>query len=281
MRFALLTSIVTLSLYLPAATSAATLGDADVAALQARLRALELYPGTIDGLAGDQTLAALRKLPGATAPEAPSTRLALGDYGAHPLGSRPLTSGLAGWDVAALQFLLAWHGFPSGPIDGAFGARTQAALIQFQLWAGLPPVGVAGPQTLAALRAHPPISPVSLAWPLSGLVTDGFGPRGARFHAGIDLAAPGGTPVAAAKDGTVVRAGWRAGGFGQTVELEHEQGVTTLYLHLSAVLVKVGQRVSRGTTLGLVGATGDATGPHLHFEVRVRGAAVDPMPALT
>jgi peptidoglycan hydrolase-like protein with peptidoglycan-binding domain len=281
MRLLLLGSIVAVTLCVPLSTPAATLGDAEVAALQSGLRALGLYPGDIDGLAGDQTLAGLRRLPGATTPLAPATRLALGEFGAHPLGSRPLAGRISGWDVAALQFLLAWHGFPSGPMDGSFGPRTERALVQFQQWAGLPPVGVAGPQTLAALRAPPPVCPVSLTWPLSGPVTDGFGPRGARFHAGIDIAASTSTPVAAASGGTVVAAGWRAGGFGQTVELEHEQGVTTLYLHLAKVLVKPGQQVARGATLGLVGATGDATGPHLHFEIRVRGAAVDPMTALT
>jgi murein DD-endopeptidase MepM/ murein hydrolase activator NlpD len=280
MRLALLGSILALSLCLPLPTPAATLGDADVAALQLGLRARGLYPGDIDGLVGDQTLTGLRKLSGATTPGAPATRAALGGYGAHPLGSRPLAGKVSGWDVAALQFLLAWHGFPSGPIDGAFGPRTETALIQFQQWAGLPPVGVAGPQTLAALRAPPPVSPFSLRLPLSGPVTDGFGPRGPRFHAGIDIAAPAGTPVAAAGDGTVIAAGWRPGGFGQTVELEHEEGTTTLYRHLSAVLVKPGQHLATGTALGLVGTTGDATGPHLHFEVRVRGAAVDPITAL-
>jgi murein DD-endopeptidase MepM/ murein hydrolase activator NlpD len=280
MRAGLVGFLAALALLFPVSAPGATPGDADAAALQVGLRALGLYQGDVDGLVGDQTLAALRKLPGATTPLSPATRAALGDFGAHPLGSRPLVAGCSGWDAAALQFLLAWHGFPSGPMDGAFGPRTEAALVRFQQWAGIPPIGVAGPLTLAALRSPPPVSPIPLAVPLAGAAGDGFGPRGVRFHAGIDIPAASGTSVAAAGDGIVVAAGWRDGGFGRTVQIEHDQGVTTLYAHLSELLAKPGQRISRGTTLGLVGATGDATGPHLHFEVRVRGAAVDPMTAL-
>jgi hypothetical protein len=281
MRAAAVGICMAIALLLPSRAPAAAPGDADVAALQVGLQALRLYRGDIDGLAGPETLAALRKLPGATTLLSSQTRAALGEYGTHPLGSRPLVSGLAGWDVAALQFLLAWHGFPSGPLDGVLGPRTETALVRFQQWAGIPPIAVGGPQTLAALRAPPPVSPVRLAAPLDVDPTDGFGPRGGRFHAGLDFPAPNGTPVAAAGDGLVVGAGWWDGGFGKTVQLVHDQGgVTTIYAHLSELRVKAGQRVARGATIGLVGATGDATGPHLHFEVRLRGAAVDPASAL-
>jgi murein DD-endopeptidase MepM/ murein hydrolase activator NlpD len=88
-----------------------------------------------------------------------------------------------------------------------------------------------------------------------------------------------GTPVVAARDGVVSAAGALAG-YGNVVELSHEQGVTTLYAHLSRILVEPGRRIARGTVVGLVGRTGDATGPHLHFEVRLRGAAIDPAGAL-
>jgi murein DD-endopeptidase MepM/ murein hydrolase activator NlpD len=85
--------------------------------------------------------------------------------------------------------------------------------------------------------------------------------------------------VTAALGGVVRAAGWLAG-YGQVVILRHEQGVMTLYAHLSRILVDPGRPVARGAVVGLVGQTGDATGPHLHFEVRLRGAAVDPAPAL-
>ena len=263
---------VALVLGAPSAADAAPVGDADVAALQVGLAARSLYDGNIDGYAGPQTLAALNRLPGATTALAPATRAALGGFGAHPLGSRPLVAGTSGWDVAALQFLLAWHGFPSGPLDGTFGARTEAALLAFQHWAGIDPIAVAGPQTLAALRQPPPASPVRLSAPIDAEPTDGFGPRGTRFHTGIDYPAPMGTPVVAAVGPLA--------GYGNVVELSHGQGVSTLYAHLSRILVEPGRRVTRGTTVGLVGRTGDATGPHLHFELRIRGAAIDPAGAL-
>ena len=111
-------------------------------------------------------------------------------------------------------------------------------------------------------------------------MADGFGPRGLRFHAGLDMPAPSGTGVAAVAPGRVAYAGWRAGGWGRLVVVAHRAGVRSLYAHLSRIDVRLGERVETGFQLGLVGATGDATGPHLHFEVRVRGAAVDPLPAL-
>jgi peptidoglycan hydrolase-like protein with peptidoglycan-binding domain len=278
-RTALLGLAAVLALVVPVLSPAATLGDADVAALQVGLHARGLYEGNVDGLVGNQTLAGLRRLPGATTALSPTTREALGRFGRHTLGSRQLVPGTAGWDVAALQFLLAWHGFPSGTFDGRFGPRTEAALVAFQAWAGVPPIGVGGPLTRAALSAPLPRSPIHLAWPLAGPPGDGFGPRGDAFHAGLDILAPAGTPVAAAGDGVVVAAG-RDGAWGQLVEVRHARDVTTLYAHLSAVLVEVGEHVSAGTTIGLVGSTGNATGPHLHLEVRVRGACVDPMTAL-
>jgi murein DD-endopeptidase MepM/ murein hydrolase activator NlpD len=98
------------------------------------------------------------------------------------------------------------------------------------------------------------------------------------MHTGLDFPAPHGTPVLAARTGVVTVAESIAG-YGSTVALKHELGASTLYAHLSAILVQPGEKVAAGQPLGRVGATGAATGPHLHFEVRVRGAAVDPLPA--
>jgi len=279
---ALLTLV--LAFVLPGAAAAA--GSSSLAALQVALQARLLYAGAIDGVEGPDTTAAVRRLQRRAGLPVdgivgPRTRHALGRYGRHTLGSRPLKLGAFGWDVAELQFLLAWHGFPSGPFDGRLGARTAAALWRFQRYAGLPPVGVAGPATIAALAAPRPVSPISLAWPLRVVrVGDPFGPRGNRFHAGIDLIAPRRTPVAAAGSGRVVWAGFRAGGWGLLVTIAHRDGVRSMYAHLSRVDVRLGQRVATGERIGLVGATGDATGPHLHFELRVRSAAVDPLTAL-
>jgi murein DD-endopeptidase MepM/ murein hydrolase activator NlpD len=111
--------------------------------------------------------------------------------------------------------------------------------------------------------------------PIAALPTDGFGPRGSRFHTGIDYPARTGAPVTAARKG-IVAAARVLPGYGKVVEVRHGHGVTTLYAHLSRMLVHPGVRVARGAVIGLVGRTGDASGPHLHFEVRLRGAAVDP-----
>jgi murein DD-endopeptidase MepM/ murein hydrolase activator NlpD len=111
--------------------------------------------------------------------------------------------------------------------------------------------------------------------------TDFFGPRGVRFHAGVDYALPSGTPVVAAGSGRVTWAGWRNDGYGYSVIVTHAAGVETLYAHLSRVTVARGQTVAAGVLVGRVGSTGASTGPHLHFEVHLRGAALDPLAALT
>ncbi|MDX6511524.1 MAG: hypothetical protein QOE36_1028, partial [Gaiellaceae bacterium] len=129
------------------------------------------------------------------------------------------------------------------------------------------------------LRTPVPRCPISLARPLHAPLGDRFGPRGGRFHTGIDLPAPVGTGIAAAAPGRVSFAG-SVSGYGLLVVVAHRSGLRTFYAHLSRIDVHVGERVSAGFQVGLVGATGDATGPHLHFEVRVRGAAVDPLTGL-
>jgi murein DD-endopeptidase MepM/ murein hydrolase activator NlpD len=113
-------------------------------------------------------------------------------------------------------------------------------------------------------------------WPVSGTVVSGFGMRWGRLHEGIDIAASSGTPIWAAAAGTVIHAGW-LGGYGNLVVVDHGNGLATAYAHASAILVGVGQQVAQGETVALVGSTGNSSGPHLHFEVRVNGTAVDPL----
>jgi murein DD-endopeptidase MepM/ murein hydrolase activator NlpD len=277
-------SLAVLAVLAPVSPAAAS-RDAGLAALQVALQARGLYSGSIDGLGGPRTTRAITRfqrraglapdgVPGAR------TRRALGRYGRHVLGSRPLIRGETGWDVAALQFLLAWHGFPSSTIDGGLGVHTERALWRFQRWARLRPDGIAGAATIAALRRPPSRCPIALAWPVDARESYPFGPRGNRFHAGIDLAAASGTPVAAAAPGRVVFAGRAGGGWGRLVVVAHARGVRTLYAHLKVVRVQLGEVVRAGTRIGSVGSSGNATGPHLHFEVRLRGAAVDPRGAL-
>ena len=260
-------------------------GKAHVAALQVGLRAHGVYGGAIDGLSGpatEQAVRALQRKKGLAVDGVVgrATRKALGRYGRPELGARPLGNGNVGWDVAALQFALAWRGFPSGSIDGRFGPRTERALRAFQRWAGLLSDGLVGPATLAALRQAPARSPISLSAPVAVAWTDTFGPRGNRFHTGLDFPAAAGTPATAADAGRVTFAGWHPGGWGYLVTIAHGLGVRTLYAHLARVDVRVGDRVSAGTRVGLIGSTGHSTGPHLHFEVRLRGAAIDPATAL-
>ncbi|HEU0132006.1 MAG TPA: M23 family metallopeptidase [Mycobacteriales bacterium] len=126
------------------------------------------------------------------------------------------------------------------------------------------------------------VSVSGLLWPTPGPVTSGFGWRihpiygYRRFHAGVDIGAPTGQPIVAALGGVVVTAG-PLGTYGNLVVVDHGNGFATAYGHQSRVLVRVGQRVARGERIGLVGATGAATGPHLHFETRVDGDPVDPL----
>jgi peptidoglycan hydrolase-like protein with peptidoglycan-binding domain len=265
---------------------ASAAGNPEVAALQVGLRERGLYKGTVDGVLGPGTERAVLRLQrragvSATGVPGPRTRKALGRYGTKaPLGGRPLLVGMRGWDVAALQFALAWHGFPSGTFDGDFGEHTYEALRLFQHRAGITPDGIAGPGTFAALRGPVPRSPLSMARPIIGPIGDIFGPRGNRFHAGLDFPAPKGAAVGAARSGRVDFAGWGGNGWGNMVVIAHGSGVRTLYAHLSRIAVKVGKSVGTGSMIGFVGSSGRATGPHLHFEVIVRGANIDPLSAL-
>ena len=281
-RLALALPILLASAALAAPARAFT---SEVAALQVALHVRGLYAGPIDGVAGPVTKHAVRVFQRRAqltvdGVAGPMTRRALGRLGRPLLGKRILRRGRRGWDVAQLQFELAWHGFPSGAFDGIFGPRVDRALRRYQEWAGLRIDGLAGPATLGALTAPAPQPVLPLAWPLPGPVTSPFGPRGDRFHSGIDIPAATGTPVYSARSGEVVWAGWRDGGWGNEVTIAHGNGVRTIYAHLSRVDVRVGVRVGPGVRVGAIGATGDATGPHLHFEVRVRGASVDPLLAL-
>ena len=131
--------------------------------------------------------------------------------------------------------------------------------------------------------APPPAAPApAAAGEVTDYVTSGFGFRehpitgDHRFHTGVDLRAAEGAPIRAASEGVVKSAGPR-GGYGNAVEIDHGDGTTTLYAHASALLVKPGQRVTRGEPVALVGQTGQATGPHLHFELRRHDHPVNPM----
>ncbi|MFZ0033120.1 MAG: peptidoglycan DD-metalloendopeptidase family protein [Candidatus Cybelea sp.] len=128
-------------------------------------------------------------------------------------------------------------------------------------------------------------APGMFSWPVTGTITSPFGWRtnpfggGPEFHQGLDIAAPMGTTVTAAAGGTVIMAQWY-GGYGNYILIDHGAGYSTGYGHLSAMYVSSGQSVQRGQAIGAVGSTGQSTGPHLHFEVRIAGKPVDPAPRL-
>jgi len=115
-----------------------------------------------------------------------------------------------------------------------------------------------------------------LIWPVRGPITSRFGPRGGRLHAGLDIGVGTGTPVRAADAGRVVISGWQ-GGYGNFVCLQHTRRLTTCYGHNSRLGVRRGDRVRKGGVIARSGSTGNSTGPHVHFETRLNGRAVDPL----
>jgi murein DD-endopeptidase MepM/ murein hydrolase activator NlpD len=286
-----LASLLTFSQANPAAAS-----SANVAALQAALKSVGLYPVAVDGVKGPFTRRGVRALQArrhlaVDGIAGPQTRRALGRHGRPSLGSRVMHRGSRGWDVAALQFMLQRRGYSPGGVDGDFGPATRSAVISFQRSSGLGVDGLAGSATISALRhrrgpvtrtVSTPGGPVRFYHPVPGGIGDRFGaPRkGGYRHTGVDFPVGAGTPIAAAGVGTVIFAGRNTGGYGNLVVIQHRLGYTTWYAHMSRIAAYVGERVSGGTRIGYVGATGHATGPHLHFEVRIRNRPVNPVPYL-
>ncbi|NHC14641.1 M23 family metallopeptidase [Motilibacter deserti] len=186
------------------------------------------------------------------------------------------------------------------------GAQFAAAL-QSAVSAAAPTGGVAGPGATGSAATAPvttgpvapgPVAPAPAAtapgattaadaWtrPVDGRVTSKFGMRTHpvtgvyKLHTGTDFSAPMGSSIGAASSGVVKSAGWQ-GGYGNTVVIDHGDGITTMYAHASELLVKPGQRVEPGDTVAKAGSTGLSTGPHLHFEVREDNKPVDPQPWL-
>jgi peptidoglycan hydrolase-like protein with peptidoglycan-binding domain len=261
-----------------------------VAPLQSALKALHLYSGFVDGVRGPLTrrgIVAFQRRRGLQVDgiAGPRTRRALGWRGRPGLGSRVMRYGDRGWDVAALQFLLQRAGRGPGRADGLFGPLTRAAVLRAQEAAGIGVDGLAGPMTIRSLRVgaggDSPAGPVRFLRPVPGPIGSPFGaPRGDHRHQGVDFPEPYGTAIGAAGRGTTIYAEYNYGGYGNLVVIQHRLGYTTWYGHLSSIATYVGQHVVGGTRIGYVGATGDATGPHLHFEVRRFDSPIDPVPLL-
>lgn len=197
---------------------------------------------------------------------------------AKPLGIDAAAAAAVPASVAALDF----DGADAAP-GVTFGRGLDLEGTPIRLAAPRPGRGGAGIGGISSTRAAmgvPAGSPVRFH-----AISSGFGSRwhpvygGARFHAGVDMTAPYGTPVVATAPGIIATAG-SCGGYGLCVAIDHGGGVATVYGHLSRVDVAPGAPVGRGQPVGLVGSTGVSTGPHLHYEVRRNGQPLNPVPYL-
>jgi len=196
-------------------------------------------------------------------------KLGLGALAALALTSNPA---MANETATATQITGAIDTAQAAPSSGD---REFAEL--YASWRSMDRTGVAAPAPIASVN-------VPSRMPLEGAtLTSDFGLRthpvlgGRRNHKGIDLAAPSGTPVYASADGVVGKAEWFSS-YGNYIQIEHGGEMETRYAHLSGYAVAAGEQVRKGQLIGFVGSTGRSTGPHLHYEVRVAGAAVDPTP---
>ena len=237
------------------------------------------------------------------APQPPATTPAAPTAPAATTGSI-LRPGARGAAVRKLQRALRARGI-AVPVDGAYGARTRAGVRILQRRMKVRATGIADAAVLKRLRitvrtvaTGPPTtlgasfdsypvpepndttpSGAGFVWPANGVVSSPFGPRWGRMHEGLDIAAPEGRPIRAAKAGVVITAEAQSG-YGNLIVIDHGNGETTRYGHMSAFAVAKGATVAIGQQIGLIGNTGRSTGPHLHFEIRIAGTAMDPRPYL-
>ncbi|MCA1707241.1 MAG: peptidoglycan DD-metalloendopeptidase family protein [Actinobacteria bacterium] len=133
-----------------------------------------------------------------------------------------------------------------------------------------------GPSVASFTASVSTATSAGFIWPVNGIITSSYGPRGGGFHPGLDIDCYTGQPIAASKAGTVISASY-SGGYGNLVVIDHGGGYATAYAHLSGFSTSAGASVSQGQTIGLCGSTGYSTGDHLHFEVRINGATQDPL----
>lgn len=190
----------------------------------------------------------------------------------HALSTRMDVGAVAPFD----RFDLVISKSPGAPLEYAALHRVEANDVELLKWTADGKTDWFDTDASGAERS------AGLMTPVAGRITSSFGMRYhpilhyARMHAGIDFGAAWGSPIVAAADGQIVSAGW-SGGYGREVQVAHGGGIVTLYGHMSAIAASAGQTVRQGQVIGYVGSSGLSTGPHLHFEVKVNGHAVDPM----
>jgi murein DD-endopeptidase MepM/ murein hydrolase activator NlpD len=201
--------------------------------------------------------------------------------------------GVSGEPVAQVQRDLAVMRFPIAAADGVFGDQTAAAIEAYQAAFFAPQTGVLSAEEVALLRTRaasvppgPHVFPIQGSWSFSGAGGRYGDDRGSHVHAGQDLPAPAGTPLVATIAGTVSTRAYQAGGAGNYLVIQGDDGIDYVYMHLrEPAVVKPKDRVLAGQQVGEVGATGDATGPHLHIEMWTAhwydgGAHFDPLPSM-
>lgn len=247
------------------------------AATEARARQIEQRQAIIEGLLNgqnvDPSLIAAAAASGQVASDGPLARVELQQLQQAALVAKALD---VRYQVTAAE--LKKLGISPARVGGGVGGPFESAgnptfKALFNSWKKLD-------QLQDGVIAIPSDKPVQAAVSF----TSGFGYRsdpfhaGAAMHPGIDLSGAYGTPIYATADGTVLRAGWNAGGYGNLVEVDHGRGISTRYGHMSAILVSAGQHITRGQQIGRMGSTGRSTGNHLHYEVRIDGRAVNPIP---
>ncbi|BDI15968.1 hypothetical protein ANSO36C_17700 [Nostoc cf. commune SO-36] len=171
---------------------------------------------------------------------------------------------------------------PSGRVNASDSlGKMRGTTVSPQIVPPLAAVDQYLPRPIDELTPPPSSSTLAYTWPAKGTLTSGFGMRWGRPHKGIDIANSTGTPVVASAEGTIEKAGWNNGGYGNLVQIRHPDGSTTRYAHNSKILVQPGQQVNQGETIALMGSTGHSTGPHTHFEIHRTGkGAVNPIAML-
>jgi murein DD-endopeptidase MepM/ murein hydrolase activator NlpD len=174
----------------------------------------------------------------------------------------------------------------SWPAETKVSVEHAVAVIRFAAAKSAAPAPVAAKAALASTAPAAPApsditNPRTWIFPANGPITSPFGRRWGRRHDGADIDAAYGSAVIAPQRGRVIHAGPGQSGYGLVVEIDHGNGITTLFAHLSRITATVGQVVAQGTQVGAVGKTGSVTAAHLHYEVHVNGVPRNPMPWLT